>query len=86
MKKNVGKNQNLESMNTLTDAIRARKANNEFLALAIDNAKKTTNKLSGLDRSSQLSQLGTVGSRLSEIGERLEQPPKSKRGKLQKSQ
>ncbi len=44
----------------------------ELLALAIDNAKKTANKLSGLDTSSQLSQLGTVRSRLSEIGERLQ--------------
>jgi hypothetical protein len=70
----------LQSINTLTDAIRARKAKKELQALAIESAKKTANKLSGLDRSSQLlSQIGTVGSRLSEIGEKLEQPPKSKR-------
>ena len=66
----------MQSINTLTDAIRARRAKKELQALAIESAKKTANKLSGLDRSSQLSQIGIVGSKLSEIGEKLEQPPK----------
>ena len=86
LKKDAGKNQNSKSINTLTDAIRARKAKKELLALAIESANKTANKLSGLDRSSQLSQLGTVGSKLSEIGERLQPPPKSKLGRPLKSQ
>ena len=75
-----------KSMNTLTDTIRARKAKKELLALAIESANKTANKLTGLDRSSQLSQLGTVGSKLTEIGDRLQQPPKRKQGRPPKSQ
>ena len=47
-----------KSMNTLTDAIRARKAKKELLSLAIENAIKTANKLSGIDKTSYLSQLG----------------------------
>ena len=33
-----------KSMNTLTDALRARKAKKELLSLAIENANKTANK------------------------------------------
>ena len=84
LKKDVGKDH--KAISTLTDAIRARKAKKELLALAIETANKTANKLTGLDRSSQLSQLGTVGSKLSEIGERLQQQPKRKRGRPLKSQ
>ena len=75
-----------KAINTITDAIRARKAKKELLALAIESANKTANKLTGLDRSSQLSQLGTVGSKLTEIGERLQQPPKKKQGRPPKSE
>ena len=45
-------------MNTLTDALRARKAKKELLSLAIENAIKTANTLSGIDKTSYLSQLG----------------------------
>lgn len=86
LKKDVGTKPNQKTVNTLTDAIRARKAKQELLALAIESANKTANKLSGIDRSSQLSQLGTIGNRLLEIGEKLQQPPKSKRGRPVKSQ
>jgi len=86
LKKDVGTKQNNKAISTLTDAIRARKAKKELLSLAIESANKTANKLSGLDRSSQLSQLGTIGSNLSEIGARLQQPPKNKRGRPAKSQ
>jgi hypothetical protein len=84
LKKDVGKNQ--KSVNTLTDAIRARKARKELLSLAIESANKTANKFSEIDKTSYLSQAATVGSNLTEIGEKLEQPRRSKRGRPLKSQ
>ena len=84
LKKDVGKTQ--KSVNTLTDAIRARQARKELLALAIENANKTANKLSEIDKSSHLSHVATVGSKLTEIGNRLQQPPKRKQGRPPKSQ
>lgn len=84
LKKDVGKTQ--KSVNTLTDAIRARKARKELLALAIESANKTANKLSEIDKTSKLSQIATLGSKLTEIGDRLQQPPKNKRGRRPKSQ
>ena len=82
LKKEVAK----KSMNTLTDAIRARKARKELLSLAIENANKTANQLTKIDRTSQLSEIATIGSRLSKVGERLQQAPKNKRGRPPKSQ
>jgi hypothetical protein len=49
-----------KSVNTLIDAIRARKGKKWLLSLAIENANKTANKLSGIDKTSHLSQIGTV--------------------------
>ena len=84
LKKDVGKNQN--AINTLTNAIKAKKARQELLSLAIERANKTANKFSEIDKTSHLSQAATVGSNLSAIGEKLQQPPKSKRGRKPKSQ
>jgi hypothetical protein len=85
-KKDVGTKQNQKAVNTLTDAIKARKAKKELLALAIESANKTANKFSEIDKTSHLSQVATVGSNLSEIGEKLLQPRRSKRGRPAKSQ
>ncbi len=59
-------------MNTLSliYAIRARKARKELLSLAIEHAKKTATKLSGIDKTSHLSQIGTIGSKLLDIGKK----------------
>ena len=84
LKKDVGKNQN--AINTLTNAIKAKKARQELLSLAIERANKTANKFSEIDKTSHLSQVATVGSNLSAIGEKMEQSPKSKRGRKPKSQ
>lgn len=84
LKKDVGKHQ--KAINTLTNAIKAKKARNELLSLAIENANKTANKLSEIDKISHLSHVATVGSNLSTIGERLQQPPKKKQGRPPKSQ
>jgi hypothetical protein len=84
LKKDVGKNQ--KTVNTLTDAISARKARKEFLSLAIESANKTANKLSEMYITSHLSQIATVGSNLSEIGEKLQQPRRSNREIPLKSQ
>jgi hypothetical protein len=86
LKKDVGKNQDQKTISTLTDAIRARNARKELLSLAIESANTTANKLSGIDKTSHLSQIATIGSKLSEIGEELQPPPKSKRERLPKSQ
>ncbi len=67
---------NHKSINKLTDAIRARKARKELLALATENANKTADKLSEIDKTQHLSQIAKVGSKLSEIGEKLRQPQK----------
>ncbi len=84
LKKDVGKNQN--AINTLTNAIKAKKARHELLSLAIERAHKTANKFSEIDKISNLSQLATVGSNLSQISERLQQLPKNKKGRKPKSQ
>ena len=84
LKKDVGKDQ--KSVNTLTNAIKARKARKELLTLAIENANKTANKLPDIDKTSKLSQIATLGSKLTEIGDRLQQPPKRKPGRPPKSQ
>ena len=86
LKKDVGTKQNQKAVNTLTDAIKAKKAKKELLALAIESANKTANKFSEIDKTSHLSQLGTVGNKLLEIGERLQQPRRSKRESPSKSQ
>ena len=69
LKQNVGTKQNNKAISTLTDAIRARKAKKELLSLAIESANKTANKFSEIDKTSHLSQLGTVGNKLLEIGD-----------------
>ena len=84
LKKDVGKKQN--AINTLTNAIKAKKARQELLSLAIERANKTANKISEIDKTSHLSKVATVGSKLTEIGERLQQPPKRKQGRPPKSQ
>jgi hypothetical protein len=84
LKKDVGTKQ--KTVNTLTDAIRARKARKELLSLQIESANKTANKFSEIDKTSHLSQVATIGSNLSEIGEKLLQPRRSKRGRPAKSQ
>ncbi len=81
LKKDMGKNQNQKIINTLTDAIRARKARKELLWLAIERANKTANKLAGIDKTSLYSQLATVGSNLWAIAEKMQQEPKAKRGR-----
>ena len=81
LKKDVGKSQN--AINTLTNAIKAKKARQE---LAIQRANKIANQFSEIDKTSHLSQVATVGSNLSAIGEKMEQSPKSKRGRKPKSQ
>jgi tRNA nucleotidyltransferase (CCA-adding enzyme) len=80
LKKNIGKNQNQKSINTLTDAIRARKARKELLSLAIERANQPEPK-SSIDKTSLYSQMATAGSNLEAIGEKLEQVPKAKRGR-----
>jgi hypothetical protein len=73
LKKDVGKNQN--AINTLTNAIKAKKArqeSQELLSLAIERANKTANKFSEIDKTSHLSQVATVGSNLSAIGEEMQ--------------
>ncbi len=82
----IRNDQNQKIIDTLTDAIRARRAEKELLSLEIESANKTENKLSGIDKFSHLSQIATIGRNLSAIGERLQQPPKSKRGRPLKSQ
>ena len=57
LKKDVGKNQN--AINTLTNAMKAKKARQELLSLAIERANKTANKFSEIDKSSNLSQIAT---------------------------
>ena len=84
LKKDVGKKQN--AINTLTNAMKAKKARQELLSLAIERANKTANKFSEIDKTSHLSQVATVGSNLSAIGEKMQQSPKSKRGRKPKSQ
>ena len=86
LKKNTGKSHNPKAVNTLTDAIRARKARKELLSLAIESANKTANKLSEIDKNSLYSQMATVGSNLTAIGEKMQQGPKAKRGRPSKSQ
>ena len=86
LKKNMGRSQDPKAVNTLTDAIRARKARKEIQSLAIERANKTANKLSEIDKKSLYSQFATVGSNLEAIGEKLEQKPKVKRGRPSKSQ
>ena len=68
--------QNQKAVKTLTGAIRARKAKKGLLALAIEIANKAANKLSGIDRTSQLSEKGTVGNRLFELGEECNNHPR----------
>ncbi len=51
--------------NTLTGAIRAKKARKELLSLAIESANRTAIKLSETDKTSKLLQNATVGSKLS---------------------
>ena len=75
-----------KSINTLTDAIRARKAKKELLSLAIENANKTANKLSGIDKTSHTAQIAKIGNKSSAIGEKMQQEPRrSKRGRPLKS-
>ena len=75
-----------KSINTLTDAIRARKAKKELLSLAIENANKTANKLSGVDKASHIAQIAKIGNTLSAIGEKMQQEPRrSQRGRPLKS-
>ena len=81
LKKNMGRSQDPKAVNMLTDAIRARKARKELLSLEIERANKTANKLSGIDKNSLYSQIATVGSNLSAIGETMQQAPKAKRGR-----
>ncbi len=83
-KKDVEKNQ--KQLVRMTDAIRAKKARQEILSLAIESANKTANKFSEIAKTSKLSQIATVGSKLSQIGERLQQVSKNKRGRPPKSQ
>ncbi len=64
--------------NTLTGAIRAKKARKELLSLAIGSANRTAIKLSETDKTSKSLQNATVGSKLSKKGERLQQVPKNK--------
>ena len=57
------------------------KKRQSLLSLAIE----TANKFSEIDKSLNLSQIATVGSNSSQIGERLQQVPKNKRGRKPKS-
>ncbi len=52
-----------KSINTLSHAIRARKARKELLSLTNENANKTADKWSGIDKTSQLSKIATLGSK-----------------------
>jgi hypothetical protein len=52
LKKDVGKNQN--SINTLTNAIKAKKARQEFFSLAMERANKTANEFAEIDKTSHL--------------------------------
>ena len=79
LKKDVGKNQNLKSISTLTDAIRAKQARKELLSLAFESANKTANNFSEIDKTSKLSQIATQGSKLSKIGDRLQPPTRNTR-------
>ncbi len=48
-----------------------KKARQELLSLANGRANKTANKISEIDKTSHLSQIATVGSNLSVIGEKI---------------
>ncbi len=60
----MGKNQ--KAISTLTDAIRAKKARKELLSLAVASANKTADTFSEEDKTSRLSQIATIGSKLSQ--------------------
>ncbi len=60
---------------------KSKKARKELLALQIESANKSANKFSEIDKTSYLSQAATVGSNSTEIGEKLEQPRRSKLGR-----
>ena len=68
----VGKNQNQKIVDTLTDAIRARKSRKELLSLAIESVNKEASKLSEIDKTSHLSHLATIRKNLSAIGEKIQ--------------
>jgi hypothetical protein len=57
-----------------------------LFSLAIKSANTTANIVSEIDKTFYLLQIAIVGIKFSEIGERLQQPPKSKRGRPIQSQ
>ncbi len=59
----------------MTEARRARNSRKELLSLAIEGINKEASKLSGIDKTSHLSQIATIGNKLSAIGEKLRGRP-----------
>ena len=86
LKKNVEKKQ--KSINTITDAIRAKRARMQMQKQAIEKANKTANNKIEEDRgdtkqsrTAVISKATEAAKNLMEIGKRLEQVPQKKRGR-----
>ena len=86
-KKELKKDVEKKAINTIADAVKARVARRQMEAAAIEKATKTANKLTekGLDLKVLHAAANKTGNKLTQIEEKLKQPPKNKLGRPAKS-